>query len=119
MKIRWGKLFDRTIWIIIILGLLSVGVSYAVSPLWSRHHREPIPKKDFYSIKVDIVILSQEEFKKKARWLLERDDVDLVSGLHVRYVDGNKEIFLPKDWAGRIDLESLGHEVFFHTMEGE
>lgn len=105
--------------LIVVFLLATAGVSYGVSSLWTRHHREPTAKKSFYSIKADIIILSREDFNKKARWILEKDDVDRVGGLYVRYTDGKEEIYLPKDWAGRIDLESLGHEIFYHCMERE
>ena len=66
---------------------------------------------------MDVIVLSDSDFRKKARWVLEKDDVDRVGGLHITYTDGKEEIYLPKDYAGRIDLESLGHEVFYHCME--
>lgn len=81
------------------------------------HYMAPVPKKDTYNIQVEIRVLEIDKFKKKARELLKIEDVREVAGMHVKWSDGTETIYLMRTENGEIDLETLGHEVFYHCME--
>ena len=103
---------------LIVFVILSLIIFASINWYTERyHHSPPVPSKDSYRVEVDVRVLTEKEFEKECKVLLKRDDIRGVKGLCVFYNSGRKEIILPKNSDNQIDLESLGHEVFYHCME--
>ncbi len=76
----------------------------------------PIPAKNFFEAKFKIHICREEEFQEIIKFYYgsRRSEIE---GLTITIKEsGEKIIFIPKKEDGTIDLETLGHEIFYHVI---
>jgi hypothetical protein len=70
----------------------------------------------YYRIEADIYCLPMVEFVAKANGIFGEARGKTVIGITKVSEDGPREIYLPFDNEGRIDIMTLGHEIFYHVM---
>ena len=108
-----GNLKIVKILITVFLSLLLLGCVSLTPGIYER----PIPIDKEYFIQVKIYALSTEEFRDYVAYYFGEDEIEWVVGftllgkpLPVR------EVYIPILEDGSIDLETLGHEIFYHVM---
>jgi len=99
---------------IALIVAFALAISY-MGYAWAVYDM-PIPTKDRYEIKVTIVITDRETLQKKYKEISGQDPT-FVLGFTIIYSSGRREIWLPRGANDEIDLETLGHEIFYHVME--
>ncbi len=84
--------------------------------LLKGQYTPPIPEKEFFEAKFKIHVCDMEKFQEVVEFYYGRKNPDM-EGLTITIKEsGEKIIFLPKKEDGTVDLETLGHEVFYHIM---
>lgn len=76
----------------------------------------PIPTHDYFpNTSFKLYIYSEEDFGKIVEFYFGSSD-PACAGFTIRRPNGEKIIILPRDKDGRINLWSLGHEIFYHVI---
>ena len=107
------KIKSIKIALICFLALLLLGCVSLTPGIYER----PIPIDKEYFIQVKIYALSMEEFRDYVTYYFGEDEIEWVVGFTLLGKSlPIREVYIPILEDGSIDLETLGHEIFYHVM---
>ncbi len=101
--------------IFLVLGFLVAAAMGCVG-LRGAFYDPPIPTQDYFeNVRFDLYVYSEEDFKKLVEFYFGSPD-PTCAGFILKRLNGKIIVVLPRDKDGRIDLWSLGHEIFYHVI---
>ena len=100
---------------ILVLLLVWLVISTAGCAKYIRaSYRPPIPAENYFEVKFKLYIYTWEDFQKVTEFYFAEPQEGCV-GLTVKRF-GEKLVIVPRGKDGTIDLENLGHEIFYHVI---
>ena len=103
--------------ILLVIGILLLTSCIAGPQL--KRYRTPIPNAKFYNVSFILQVLSWEDFQAEVNRIFPNRDNRGCMGLALWYGTNQATVLLPERGDGSIDLEALGHEIFYHVLERE
>ena len=97
-----------------VLLLTSCATSFQL-----KKYRTPIPNAKLYNVSFIFQVLSWGDFQAEVNKILPNRDNRGCVGLTLWYGTDQATVLLPEREDGSIDLEALGHEIFYHVLERE
>ena len=100
----------------LVLGFL-VAMLFSCLAALRGQYIPPIPEKKFFEAKFKIHICdNEEEFQEIVKFYYGSKNSEIVSLTITIKETGEKIIFIQKKQDGTIDLDDLGHEVWYHII---
>ncbi len=99
--------------------LLAVIIPACGGYLWSVRYDPPIPAKSYYeNVNFKFYIYDWKEFQEIVKFYYGEPQPGTV-GITIIRSNGERIVIVPRNKDGTIDLETLGHEIFYHVINDD